>query len=114
MGGALSDEVFAHELAELRVHWDDPRYHRRLVARFGAEQNLAVVGALYRRVRDEDPDRSEQAQQAIDSLFKEALTHLAAERSVTPKPPSGLRFLVLGVVSFAAVYLTLSIIHRFL
>jgi len=111
MEPGLSGEVFEHELAELRAHWDEPPYHRRLVARFNAEQNLSFVGALYRRIRDEDPARSAAAQQAIDDLFKAALTHLEAERSITPRPPNRLRFVVIGAVSFTAVYLVLSLLH---
>jgi hypothetical protein len=85
--------------AKVEEDWNDADAHKRFVALCMSENRLADAGRLYRRVRDTDPARREEATRQIDQILSRALSTLEVLR--TPKAPErNPKLLIVATVVF--------------
>ena len=72
---------------QVEAEWGSDEVHRRFIAVCAALGRLPEAGTRYRRVRSEDPARSDDAARHIDTLIAMATQQLQATR-VAPSGPS--------------------------
>lgn len=96
--------------AELESHWSDPDAHKRFVGLCAALGRLADAGARYRKVKDEDPTRADEASKRMAAVLTAATVALYESKSPAPK-----RLSKLNVFGFAlAATLVLSALWAWL
>ena len=95
-GGAALDDAWQAVLSD----WDDGGAHERFLALSDAIGAAAEAGARYRAIRDEDPERAEEAQRRLDQLVARALARMQGARTeVSPRPRRWLFLLALLAAS---------------
>lgn len=81
----------------LEASWSDDQAHRRFIAFCSLHGQLGEAGRRYRRVRDRDPERAEEAARRLEAVLGAALATLDATRTRLPKRRSRLFWAVCGV-----------------
>jgi hypothetical protein len=107
-----ADDPFEVAWREVEAHWDEDLHHRRFIALCAAQQALQEAGRRYRKVRDTDPNRREEAGRRIDAVLTAALQRIQATRT-EPKPHAARRitWVAFGLSAFFIVYALLSILR---
>ena len=88
------------------THWDDDEAHRKFIALCATLDRLEFAGTRYRKIRDTEPVRAEQASSQIDRLFAEAMKRLEPLRTQAPRRAKGVLLLVAFVITTALLGLT--------
>ena len=98
--------------ARVERDWGDEEAHRRFVGICVALERLPEAGKRYRRVRDDDPSRSEDAIRHIDRLILLATQQLQDTRVAPPttehkRTLTWVAFFIMLVLMGAAAWLLL-------
>ena len=88
------------------THWDDDEAHRKFIALCATLGRLDFAGTRYRKIRDTEPERAEQASSQIDRLLSHAMKNLEPLRTQAPRRAKGVVLLVAFVITAALLGLT--------
>ena len=106
----MSDDPFESAWRELEARWDDPDAHRKFIALCNAADALAEAGRRYRRVREQDSERREEAERRTDEILGLAMQRITALRTEPPQRRGTLLViatLVAGAVIGASLWMLL-------
>jgi hypothetical protein len=103
MLAAMGDtgDPFDVAFRELEARWSEDAAHRRFIAFCATQGALAEAGKRYRKVREEDPTRRDEAARRIDSVLAQALQHMQLTRSEVKPSARNLRWVVGACVCLA-------------
>jgi hypothetical protein len=103
-------DPFDAAFRELEAHWTEDAAHRRFIAFCATQGALAEAGRRYRKVREEDPERRDEAARRIDAVLAQAMQHMELLRSEARPPSHNLRWVV-GACVCLAIFALLSILR---
>ncbi|MFN9812369.1 MAG: hypothetical protein ACK6CU_22360 [Deltaproteobacteria bacterium] len=84
--------------AAVEARWDSAEAHKKFLVLCDSLDRLAEAGQRYRRVRDGDPGRREEASRRIDELLGLAMTRVRVVDRIEPaKVRSRIEWVALGV-----------------
>jgi hypothetical protein len=95
------EDPFETAFRELEAHWTEDAAHRRFIAFCATQGALAEAGKRYRKVREEDPERREEAARRIDAVLAHALQHMQLTKSEVTPTARNLRWVVGACVCLA-------------
>ena len=98
-------DPFDTAFRELEAHWSEDAAHRRFIAFCATQGALAEAGKRYRKVRDEDPVRRDEAARRIDAVLAHALQHMQLTKSEVTPAARNLRWVVGACVCLALLAL---------
>jgi hypothetical protein len=98
---AETGDRFDVAFRELEAHWSEDKAHKRFIAFCAAQGALAEAGKRYRKVREEDPARAEEAARRIDAVLAQALQHMQLTKSEVKPATRNLRWVVGACVCLA-------------
>ena len=91
--------------------WDDDAAHKQFLVLCSTTGQLAEAGKRYRKVRDEEPERSEAAAKRIDAVLGMAMQNMDIIRSPEPKGRSW-TFWAAALVSGGLILFALTLVLR--
>jgi hypothetical protein len=100
-----SQDPFDAAFREVEARWGEEAAHRKFIAFCAAQGALAEAGRRYRKVREEDPARSEEARRRIDAILASAMQTMELTRSDAKPPSNRLRWVVGACVCLALLAL---------
>lgn len=86
----------------VRAEWDHDARHSAFIELCAQQQHLPDAGALYRGVKEREPERAEVAEKQLQRIMARALTMLA-QHAPPPVAPGARRLVLLAAVLLAAV-----------
>lgn len=105
-----SQDPFDVAFREVEARWGEDAAHKRFIAFCAAQGALAEAGKRYRRVREEDPTRRDEAARRIDAVLASALSTMELTRTEAKPPANRLRWVV-GACVCLALFALLSILR---
>jgi len=76
-------EALAHAWEAVRADWQSDARHAAFIELCAQQQRLPDAGALYRSVKERDPEQAEQAERQLQRIMARALVMLAQQ---APQP----------------------------
>lgn len=90
-------EVLAKAWETVRAEWADEARHAAFIELCAQQQRLPDAGALYRGVKEREPERAELAERQLQRIMARALSMLA-QHAPQPIAPSARRVVLLVAV----------------
>jgi hypothetical protein len=105
-----TEDPFEAAFRELEAHWGEDAAHRRFIAFCATQGQLGEAGKRYRKVREEDPARREEAARRIDAVLAHALQHMQLTKTEVKPGARNLRWVV-GACVCLALFALLSLLR---
>lgn len=84
----MSEDPLETAWAKVEQQWDDDAAHKAFVGLCLSLDRLAEAGRRYRQVRDDDPERRDEASRRIDALLALALQTMELTKTEAPDAAS--------------------------
>lgn len=94
-------EVLAQAWEGVRAEWANEARHTAFIELCAQQQRLPDAGALYRGVKESDPERAELAERQLQRIMARALAMLA-QHAPQPIAPNARRVVLVVAVAVSA------------
>lgn len=95
-------EALAQAWEAVRADWQSDARHTAFIELCAQQQHLPDAGALYRRVKEREPEHAEQAERQLQRIMARALVMLA-QQAPQPVAPNARRWVLLLAIAVASV-----------